>query len=317
MGDNASMKQRCFSHDYSQVATYLVTLVVNARKPLLGIVEGDVTVPYGSHNAPYTKFSELGNAIITQEIPKIQEHYPMVKVWKLCVMPDHIHLILRVSEILPEGVHLGTIISSFKSGCNARYWKMFNYNTPPRIGLFEPGYNDKVLYDGEQLSRWKRYLNDNPRRLLVKRQNKGFFTVLHEIDVAGEQCQIVGNRFLLDYPDKVAVIVHRRYSPQEIALLQEQWLACGAAGGVLVSAAIAPAEKHIMREAMDRGYNIILLRENGFPPLYKPSGESFDACSKGKLLQVSPWQYHTRKSTITREQCLHLNTLALKIAGGE
>lgn len=152
MGDNASMKQRCFSHDYSQVATYLVTLVVNARKPLLGNVEGDVTVPYCSPNAPYTKFSELGNAIITQEIPKIQEHYPMVKVWKLCVMPDHIHLILRVSKILPEGVHLGTIINSFKSGCNARYWKMFNYNTPPRIGLFEPGYNDKVLYDGEQLS---------------------------------------------------------------------------------------------------------------------------------------------------------------------
>lgn len=65
---------------------------------------------------------------------------------------------------------------------------------------------------------------------------------------------------------------------------------------------------------MNRGYRIILLRENGFPPLYKPSGESFDAYAAGLLLQISPWQYHMEQKTITRAQCLHLNALAEKIA---
>ena len=78
---------------------------------------------------------------------------------------------------------------------------------------------------------------------------------------------------------------------------------------MLVSAAIASREKEVMREAMDRGYRLILLRENGFPPLYKPAGEAFDACSDGRLLQISPWEYHMQRRIISREQCLKLNRL--------
>ena len=72
----------------------------------------------------------------------------------------------------------------------------------------------------------------------------------------------------------------------------------------------------MLREALNRGYRIILLRENGFPKLYKPSGESFDACSEGLLLQVSPWEYHMERKTITRSECLELNAMAEKIAEG-
>ena len=133
------------------------------------------------------------------------------------------------------------------------------------------------------------------------------------LEVAGERCQVVGNRFLLNIPDKVAVIVHRRYTDEENARLREEWLACGERGGVLVSAAVSPKEKEVLREAMDRGYSIILLRENGFPKLYKPSGEAFDACAKGLLLQISPWEFHNERRVITREQCLHLNAMAERI----
>ena len=86
-------------------------------------------------------------------------------------------------------------------------------------------------------------------------------------------------------------------------------------GGVPVSAAISPKEKEVLREALNLGYNIILLRENGFPKLYKPSGEAFDACAKGLLSQISPWDFHQEKRVITRAQCLHLNEMAEKIAG--
>ena len=148
-------------------------------------------------------------------------------------------------------------------------------------------------------------------------ENPEFFTVLTGMEVADEQCQVVGNRFLLDIPDKMAVIVHRRYTNEENARLREKWLACGERGGVLVSAAISPKEKDVLREAMNRGYNIILLRENGFPKLYKPAGEAFDACASGLLLQISPWEFHMEKKVITRLQCLYLNTMAERIAGNE
>ena len=187
-------------------------------------------------------------------------------------------------------------------------------NTAPRKGLFELGYNDKVLLHERQLEGWKKYLDDNPRRLMVKRMKPELFTVMQNKEVAGRRCQMVGNCFLLDIPDKVAVVVHRRYSEEEVMRLREEWLACGERGGVLVSAAISSKEKEVLREAMNRGYRIVLLRENGFPRLYKPCGESFDACSEGLLLQISPWDYHMEKKTITREQCLELNEMAEKIA---
>lgn len=318
-----SMKRRSPWHDYHRKGVYMLTLVVDGRTPLLGELRGDV-------DSPRVECSELGNAILNEEIPKINKFYPQITVRKTCIMPDHIHMIVKVKEDMPPGKHLGMVVAGFKGGCSKAAMHLGitvpcasaqGNNQGGRPGndgrvvpLFEKGYNDKILLHDGQLNNWKRYLDDNPRRLLLKRLNPQFFTVIHNMEIAGRRCQVVGNRFLLDIPDKVAVIVHHRYTIEENDRLREEWLACGERGGVLVSAAIAPREKEVIREAMNRGFRIILLRENGFPQLYKPSGESFDACSQGVLLQISPWEHHMEKKTITRTQCLELNALAENIA---
>ncbi len=345
------MSRRLLSHDYHAVGTYMLTLVVEGRLPLFGQLCGTV-------DAPRVVLSALGKTIRDVEQKKISQYYPMVEVWKLCVMPDHLHLIVRVKAPLPEGRHLGHMVSGFKSGCSRAWWALQDAadpcgepqgtgaspaasvsapisapasastpvsctsapvpcgspQGPLRPVLFEKGYCDKVLLRDGQLDNWKRYLDDNPRRLFIKRQHPEYFTILHEVSLMDLPCQIVGNRFLLDNPDKAAVTVHRAYSDQEFENYRRQWLAIGEAGGVLISAAVAPREKIVMREAMNRGYHLIHLRENGFPPLYKPSGEAFNACSEGRLLLISPWAYHMQRRTISREQCLLLNRLAEHLA---
>ena len=358
-----SMKRRSPWHDYHEKGTYMLTLVVEGRMPLLGRLEGRVNARPGDGDAPKVMLSELGTAIVTEEIPKINRYYPQVEVWKVCIMPDHVHLIVRVvkedlrgdqameslgteakggqtsaetmenaaaltSEEKADSMgmtakrgkemdSLGMVVKGFKLGCNRAYRRIYGMKKMTGKGLFELGYNDKLLLHEGQLKGWKKYLDDNPRRLMVKRMNPELFTVMLNKVVAGRRCQMVGNCFLLDIPDKVAVIVHRRYSEEDLCRLRKEWLACGERGGVLVSAAISIKEKEVLREAMNRGYRIVLLRENGFPRLYKPCGESFDACSKGLLLQISPWEYHMEKKTITREECLELNEMAERIAEGE
>ena len=351
------MKRRSRWHDYREKGTYMLTLVVEGRKPLLGrlCMPGEEPLGTGAElqrtEAAQVELTKLGKAIRDEETRKIGEHYPMVEVWKVCIMPDHIHMIVRVKENMPEKKHLGQVIWGFKVGCTKAWWRIEGPGEkppgtgaePPGTGaelpgtgttpgtgaapvpagssagrsLFEPGYNDKILLREGQLDNWKRYLDDNPRRLAVKRLRPDLFTVIHQAVVAGHSCQMVGNRFLLDISQKMAVIVHGGYSDKKYAEYREQWLACGEAGGVLVSAAIATREKAVMREAMDRGYSIILLRENGFPPLYKPTGESFTTCSEGRLLPISPWEYHMERKTISREQCLMLNRMAEDIAEGK
>ena len=319
------MKRRKPWHDYHRKGTYMVTLVVEGRRPVLG----KLVMSAGEQDTS-VELTALGKAIRNEEVQKISAIYKMVEVWKLCIMPDHIHMIVRIKENLPEGKHLGHIVAGFKGGCSRAWWRM---NRPcadaqgvvaatdaqgvvaaGMPSLFERGYNDLILLNDSQLDNWKHYLDDNPRRLAIKRLHPDFFTTLNYIDIAEWHCQIVGNRFLLDIPQKVAVIVHSAYSDKEYAEYKKEWLACGEAGGILVSAAIATREKEVMREAMNRGYRIIFVRENGFPPLYKPSGESFDACSNGRLLQICPWEYHMERRIISREQCLMLNRLAEEIA---
>ena len=364
-----TMKRRTPFHNYRDKGTYMLTLVVEGRMPLFGALKGDGHAPSGTANAPRVVLSALGEAIRDVEIHKIALFYPMVEVWKLCIMPDHLHMIVRVKEEMPEGKNLGQVVRGFKTGCTRAWWSLMDsnvaavslpsgepkgttdapvYSAPvgaalipaalvpvapvpsapvpaafpagsspagsnKRPLLFEKGYCDKILLRPGQLENWKRYLDDNPRRLAIKRQHPEYFTIMQHIDIGEWSCQAVGNRFLLSIPEKAAVIVHRAYSDTEFAQLKAQWLALGENGGVLVSAAIAPKEKEVMREAMDRGYLLILLRENGFPRLYKPAGEAFTACSEGRLLQISPWDYHMQRKIISRDQCLQLNRLAEEI----
>lgn len=360
-----SMKRRGVWHNYHHQGIYMVTLAVEGRVPLLGRLVADETNKAPDEVRAYVQLSRLGEIILKEEVQKISRFYPMVEVWRICIMPDHIHMIIRVKDNMPPGKTLGNVVRGFKTGCSRAWWKLMpdpwgkaqgteahsqrtggatqgtkaatqgtkgatqgaggamqgaegNAQAPVssafpedhRPVLFEAGYNDKILLHEGQLANWKAYLDDNPRRLLIKRMYPDFFTVRHDIEIAGRKCQMIGNRFLLDVPDKMAVIVHRRYTDEEIARLQKEWLACGERGGVLVSAAIAPKEKDILRKALNLGYSIILLRENGFPELYKPTGESFNACSMGQLLQISPWNYHMDRKKITREQCLELNMMA-------
>jgi len=323
------MKRRKPWHDYHHKGTYMLTLVVDGRLPLLG----RLVMPTQQQEA-YVELTDLGKAIYHEEVQKISAYYNMVEVWKLCIMPDHIHMIVRVKEDMPEGKHLGDVVRGFKVGCSRAWWRLTSMPAGETAGvvenkeagvasptsavspaggkrpvLFEPGYNDQILLEDGQLDNWLHYLEDNPRRLAIKRLHPDYFTTMHYKDIAEWHCQLVGNSFLLDIPDMAAVIVHSAYTDKEYEDYKQKWLACGERGGVLVSASIAAREKEVMREAMNRGYRLILVRENGFPPLYKPAGESFDACSDGRLLQVSPWEYHMQRRTISREQCLMLNRL--------
>ena len=66
--------------------------------------------------------------------------------------------------------------------------------------LFARGFNDKLLLREGQLQRWLDYLNDNPRRLLMKREQPDLFRVQQGLMVGSQQFSAIGNRFLLEHP---------------------------------------------------------------------------------------------------------------------
>ena len=85
-------------------------------------------------------------------------------------------------------------------------------------------------------------------------------------------------------------------------------------GVVLVSPAISPGEKMVMKAAQAAHYKVIKIVDNGFTPLSKPSGEDFDACARGDLLLISPFKHQNHRTGLTEQICYHLNALAVAIA---
>ncbi|MBR5068042.1 MAG: hypothetical protein IKX25_01435 [Bacteroidales bacterium] len=179
--------------------------------------------------------------------------------------------------------------------------------------LFARGYNDLILRSYDELTVWKNYLLDNPRRLMLKHARPDWLYPFFGLKLGTYNFNGIGNRSLLTAPRRIAVKLSRRLTEQQIEEATARYLEEARQGAVLVSPAISPGEKHVMRAAFNAGLSTIVLLENGFTQLSKPHGEQFNACSEGRLLMLSPWEHHNEKRTITRAQCEHLNQMAIVI----
>ena len=298
-----SMKRRCHGHDYQSRCIYMITLVVEGRRPLLGYITGDgIDQPAQLHP------TQLGQAIL-QELDQITIHYPAVKVISHQLMPDHLHAILYVQERIPR--HLSHVITSIKVGCN----RLYRAATMTDCGsaLWETGFHDRILKGRHHLQRMMDYLDDNPRRAAIKRHHPEFFKVQRDVSVAGLTFAALGNLFLLQSPQLLQVQCTRRLTPEQIEDTVAQFLEQASRGAILVSPSISAGERAVMRAAFEHGYPTIVLVENGFAPLAKPGGKRFDACAQGRLLLLAPWEHHNERRRIKEYQCRNLNAMAAAI----
>ena len=179
--------------------------------------------------------------------------------------------------------------------------------------LFAKGYNDLILRSFDELPVWQNYLRDNPRRLLLKRARPEWLRPFFGLQIGSHTYNGIGNRLLLTACKRKTVLVSRRLTDSMIEEETARYLELAKQGTVLVSAAISPGEKRVMRAVFDAGYPTIVIMQNGFTPMSKPHGRQFDACASGALLMLSPWEHHNEKQKITAVQCRQMNLMALEI----
>ena len=320
----------------------MITIEVEGRRPLFGRLKGNPLAQDGSGDEPDIELTALGKAV-RDEWLGIPRYFPQIEVMAVQMMPDHLHGILFVKERLP--VHLGQVISGFKAGCRKAQRALAAGEAaaeeaaaePPRTEkeplrtekgarslqaaaaplqlptLFAKGYNDLILRSYDELPAWCNYLRDNPRRLLLRRTCPQWLRPVFGITIGAYTCSAIGNRGLLSAERRVQVRVSRRLVGEALDREVERFLALARSGAVLVSPAISPGEKRIMRSAFDEKLPVIVIVENGFTPLSKPHGEQFYACGEGRLLILSPWEHHNEKRKVTAQQCSDMNLLAWEV----
>lgn len=259
---------------------FFVTFQVFENKSLLGAIVGENCI-----------LNELGLAV-KGLIETLSKYNPEVYVDCFVVMPNHVHLVLKIDDRQTnEEHHLGKIMRKLKS-LAAREYRLLGSRgkflgcggVTPRAKLWQDNYWEKIVTNHEQLEAIRRYIENNPKRWSTDRFGP----------VTTFSC---GNLALLDEPFVafVASQVARgdALAPREWArhdgLAPQEWEALGERGcdpPPVISTFTSPQEREALGRLLSKKRRIIAVYPGGIPAVLPPAiAESVDA---GRMLLLSP-----------------------------
>ena len=192
-------------------------------------------------------------------------------------------------------------------------------STVPRSSLFERGYHDRIIKRPGMLETIKRYMADNPLRALIRKQLPHLMERRLHLRIGTHDFAAFGALFLLKRAEKEQVFYHRRDKATGLPTEQtdsyrqkrDRQLNEARDGVVLVSPGISKGESLVIHAAIDEGLPVIQLQKEPIEQYWKPERHRFEACARGTLLIMYPWELEKEQSDY---ECFHcLNDLAAEI----
>lgn len=295
------------------IGIYHMTLVTPNREALFG----DLDIPDNDPAQATVLRTDFGNAVI-DELVHIYTYYPEIHILQFCLMPDHLHAIIHVTQPMTKGITM--VMRGFLQGVKRIERELAPHIAAEQGRKWERPFLRPLLAKN-QLQSMIRYVQMNPVRLATKRLKPGFFCVQPDIDIAGRTYSAVGN---------IALLQCDRYSPVHVRSmwvkdaeqhgydqpLRDYKNGCVLAarqGTVMVSPFISQHEQEVLHVLLKENHLIIYIADNGFGQYFKPSDLLFDAVAEGRLLILSPWPFDPDKRHVTRPDCIAMNQMAENI----
>ena len=148
---------RLAEYDYGTNGAYFVTICTHERSKILSSIVGDgFPVP-----KPAGKIAE-------EYIRKIPGKYPTVSVDRYVIMPDHIHILLRMDNGTGNpSPTLGNVIGWYKYQVTKESNAQFNHSGEK---LFQRSYYDHVIRNQNDYDEIWQYIENNPRKWIVEKR---------------------------------------------------------------------------------------------------------------------------------------------------
>ena len=280
--------------DYRKPYFYMVTLAKREGiAPFGAILAGDpVRDANGAHR--YHSLNEIG-AAFSMTIAAFHERWRCLgPIECFCVMPDHLHLLLRLLPV-PKPMPLGSIVFQLEKALSEDYWRAMGGGSGP---VFKREWHDWIVKREGQLATFTRYVRENPMRAWLRKRNARYFGKVRKVDFIGREWFAYGNVGILELP-VVEPFRCSRSLPRDGA----EWKGHVARasrigpGGAGMGTFMSPCEVECGRAIGLAGGKWIVLSPDGFGPRWHPPREKERFCAAGRMLFLSAYSAMARQPT--------------------
>lgn len=255
---------------------FFVTFQVAKNKSELGAIAGEKCV-----------LNPLGDAI-SSLISTLGKYNPEVHVDSFVVMPNHVHLLLKIEDRPGNDEHhLGKIMRKLKSLAAREYRLLKEHGLARDIGsgLWQENYWDKIVTGHEQLEAIRSYITDNPRNWSTDRFGPVTSHSLGNLELLNEAFEA----FVASQEARADALAPREFlgaGPLRPAPIS-------GSGGVIprvkppiISTFTSPQEREVLRRLIAKNRRFIAIYPGGIPDvLPQPIA---DAIEGGRALLLSP-----------------------------
>ena len=144
-------------YDYSTPGAYFITVCTAERAKILWDGVGADTIR--PQNLPLSAVGKIAE----QSILQIKNHYKKIEIDKYCIMPDHIHLILRIESDIDgrmiSAPTVSTVVGSMKR------WVSRQVGKP----IWQKSFYDHGIRNQQDYDEIWQYIENNPLKYMIKK----------------------------------------------------------------------------------------------------------------------------------------------------
>ena len=193
----------------------------------------------------------------------------------------------------------GALVRSMSKKQRQEYYTFLGRQQRP---LFDDNYDDTVCLDERHRQAMIAYVHDNPRRARLRQLLPDHLRRCLHVQIGNRSYGAFGNLFLLKWPRKLQVMCHRSHPVSHLPYEEtddyaqergkwEKYIMEGCSA--IVTPGISRGEQLMKNECIERGYPLIHLQKDPIGQYWKPEKKRFEACVKGTLLILAPWDLDT------------------------
>ena len=145
---------RLQGYSYAENGVYFLTFCTTRKQKLLSTI-----LPPTGELAPPTVLLKPYGILTETAIRAIPAHYPSATVDHFVIMPNHVHLLLRLDDSAGRQVAAPTIVGHLKRAVSMEIGRT----------IWQKGFYDHIIRDAyDYQTRWE-YIDENPARWLMKK----------------------------------------------------------------------------------------------------------------------------------------------------